>query len=259
MIPNGPLYHFYAPGSRWSSQIVYLGVPVPSKKLSWKSPREMTLDPGRLAVHGQHCSLRNTHLEAMLGGTTVWSQTSDSALWPQPFTFLKQESDHSLPSAHCRGLAQALQVVSSKPLTCILEALEAHLMRLEAREKHKGWKFSNLQPLSVSTIYSHKWMRGHGSNPILGYSSISSWNSGSIQAWNSAKTERNCSHTHILPNRRGRYKVVGNWQVCFRLPTDFLGLSMEGLRCSEKMRVRDSWPCAEARLLGGMSLLSPIA
>ena len=86
-------------------------------------------------------------------------------------------------------------------------------------------------------------MRRPGSpTPTLGRSDVSSPNVTSIQTWKSAKTERKQPHVHILPDMRGRYKVVGDGQVCLRLPTNFLVPLGEGLRCSKKARVRESWP-----------------
>lgn len=156
-------------------------IPLPAA-LSEESQRDDSR-PRQLVFHGHHWFLGNTHLSAMFGGKAVWSQTSDSALRPQPtlpFGFLRQEASHNLPPPQCGGVTKALQVFSRKPLKCIPDA---PLISLEVSKRHKGLKFSTIQLLSASTmvIYSHH-ERKHRSSPTQGYSGISSWNIWSIQS-----------------------------------------------------------------------------
>lgn len=58
---------------------------------------------------------------------------------------------------------------------------------------------------------------------------------------NSPKLEELSRHPH-LTYARGRCAVVGDGQVCLKLPADFPVLPRVGLRCSEKARGSESWP-----------------
>lgn len=120
-VPAGPADHFQAPGSLWSSQPLSLGVPFFSRKLSWKSPCKTTLDSGRWALHDHQRPLGNTQPSPTPGGTAVGSQTSDSALWPQPTLPFSIRPQSAIPPMQRSPKSSAS--LSLKPFTCALEAL----------------------------------------------------------------------------------------------------------------------------------------